>query len=92
MDQAVSFNLSGLKEIDEDKNNCDIIIKSEHLAYALKFDWGGDTLTVNGCYIVPEKANLRHFLDYFYFSKQMNLGKPYGVKTAIDNVTRKLMK
>ncbi len=87
---AVAFNLSGITVINETKETTDVILTSEHFGYCLQHNWGGDTLNVNGCFQVPTHGKLSRFTDYFYFSKQMNLGQKYTAKTAIRNIIRKL--
>ncbi|CAA0147291.1 MBL fold metallo-hydrolase [Tenacibaculum maritimum] len=89
LDTFVLFNLHGIKIVNKSREDADIILNSEHLRYCLEFDWGGDTLNVNGCFQIPQHGDLKKFMNYFYFSKQINLGKRYNYKTAIQNLIRK---
>lgn len=91
LNKTVMLSLNGITEINEAYENCDISLKSEALHYCLKFNWGGDTLNINGCFQVPKNGTIKRFQDYFYFSNQLNLGKKYGFKTAFNNIVRKFL-
>lgn len=91
LNKTVILSLNGIAEINEEYENCDISLRSEALKYCLKFNWGGDTLNINGCFQVPKNGKIKRFQDYFYFSNQLNLGKKYGFKTAFNNITRKFL-
>jgi hypothetical protein len=49
--QAFTLDLSqGLQAADIPREACDIMLSSASLLYCLRFDWGGETLHVNGCW------------------------------------------
>lgn len=63
--QAFAFDLTrGLYAIDEPASACDIQLVSASLAYFFNFNWGGETLYVNGCF--QENENWRQVESMAY--------------------------
>ncbi len=76
--------LSGLRPIAADQADCDIAMHSESLLYALKFEWGADTLHVNGRFVSPRGNSYLNFFINFFVPKHNNNGRrfPFGVMAA----------
>jgi hypothetical protein len=80
--QAFTFDLDrGLQPLDAPRETCDIMLTSASLAYCFRFDWGGETLFVNGCF--QENENGKHvepmaypnrFLKYCGLLRRVDLG------------------
>ena len=52
----------------------DIITKSTDLSYCLDFNWGADTLSVNGCFQVDSYKRYRKFRRFFAITTYNNYG------------------
>ncbi len=67
-DLNVKFTISllrGIKVVTDDSSIADIALSSEALLYCFSYDWGGDTLAVNGRFIAPEGGNRLRFFRTF---------------------------
>lgn len=96
--QAFTLDLSrGLQAADVPREACDITLSSASLLYCLKFDWGGDTLYVNGCFqensnwkAVAPMAYPNRFLKYCNLLRRADLGEDLGVGAAFNALMRRL--
>ena len=96
--QAFTFDLErALQPANYDRSECDLMLSSASLAYCFKFDWGGETLYVNGCF--QENENWRtvkslvypnRFLNYCNLLRRVDLGYTLTWGTAVDTLLRKL--
>ena len=80
--QAYRFDVvSGLRPVPLPEAQCDISMHSESFLYALKFDWGADTLHVNGRFTSPDGNSYLNFFINFFLPKHNNNGRrfPFGV-------------
>jgi hypothetical protein len=78
---AVEFDWrTGLRRSDAKP---DISMHSESLAFVLKFDWGMDTLTVNGRFRADEKGYQR-FVRAFSPGSLNNIGRRFGFELVAD--------
>jgi len=64
LDMNVRVSMRELTPVGKDVP-ADIALSSEALQYCYLFDWGGDTLQVNGRYTVPEGRSPRRFFLNF---------------------------
>jgi UDP-MurNAc hydroxylase len=64
-DLAVTVELSYRKGLLLSDGNPDIITSSDSLAYCMMYEWGGDTLAINGRYQVPAQGNVDRFFRIF---------------------------
>ena len=62
-------------EIFDGLNHPDIITSSNDLAYCLEYEWGANTLNVNGCFQVPDKGNYFNFKRFMSVPSFNNHGK-----------------
>ncbi len=58
----------------------DIITSSDSLMYCLSFDWGGNTLEVNGRYEVPGHGNADRFFRIFRVPQYNSAGKSFNLR------------
>jgi UDP-MurNAc hydroxylase len=70
----------------------DIILSSDSLNYCLGFDWGGNTLEVNGRYRVPAGGKPMRFFNYFRPAAYNAAGYRFDVPLAYDIIEKKLVK
>jgi UDP-MurNAc hydroxylase len=99
LSQAFTFDLDrALQPADIRREACDIELSSSSLLYCLKFDWGGDTLYVNGCF--QENSNWRNaepmayptrFLKYCNLIRRVDLGEDLGWGAAFGALIRRLV-
>ncbi len=96
-DLNVKFTISllrGIKVVTDDSSIADIALSSEALLYCFSYDWGGDTLAVNGRFIAPEGGNRLRFFRTFrvaaYNAAGFTLDLPVLFKIAKRFVERKL--
>ena len=65
-EQAYRFSaLDGLEPVDEGPEGCDLRLSSDSLWYAFKFEWGGETLEVNGRYALAGRGKKWTFFNQF---------------------------
>ncbi len=65
-EQAYRFSaLDGLVEVEGGSQDCDLRLSSDSLWYALKFEWGGETLEVNGRYALAGRGRKWTFFNQF---------------------------
>jgi UDP-MurNAc hydroxylase len=74
--------IHGLAEVDR-STPADIELSSQSLAYTLKFDWGADTLSVNGRFRATP-AGYRRMLRTFGPSLLNNNGRPLAFRLLLD--------
>ncbi|MEQ9423186.1 MAG: MBL fold metallo-hydrolase [Cyclobacteriaceae bacterium] len=58
-------------------SKCDISLSSEVLSYLLKFEWGGDTMNINGRFQVPEDGDYANFRFFNTVSSMNNRGEVF---------------
>ena len=87
----------GLQAADIPREACDIMLSSASLMYCLKFDWGGETLYVNGCFQengnrkdVAPMAYPNRFLNYCSLLRRADLGEDLGLAAAFNKLMRRL--
>ena len=81
---TVEFNWrSGLRTVAVDKADADLSMHSESLAYVFRFDWGMDTLTVNGRFRAKDEG-YRRFIKTFAPGSLNNLGRRFGLELIAD--------
>lgn len=81
LDKCVSFNLiDGIKLSNVDKNKSDIITDSDSLSFALKFDYGADTLLANARFRRSGGRTMK-FFRLFMVGTLNNNGRsfPFGI-------------
>lgn len=75
LDQTCSLSYrSGIKFYEGKMRKVDIITKSTDLSYCLDFNWGADTLSVNGCFQVDSYKRYRKFRRFFAIPTYNNYG------------------
>jgi hypothetical protein len=87
----------GLQAADIPREACDIMLSSASLMYCLKFDWGGETLYVNGCFQengnrkdVAPMAYPNRFLNYCSLLRRADLGEDLGLGAAFNKLMWRL--
>ena len=81
LDQPIKFNLlNGIDKSDFLKNDADIITDSDSLAFALKFDYGADTLLANARFRTSGGRTM-NFFRLFMIGTLNNNGRrfPFGI-------------
>ena len=81
LDLPIKFNLlDGIGESDFSKNDADIITDSDSLAFALKFDYGADTLLANARFRTSGGRTM-NFFRLFMIGTLNNNGRrfPFGI-------------
>jgi UDP-MurNAc hydroxylase len=58
----------------------DVITSSDSLMYCLTFDWGGNTLEINGRYEVPAGGNPQRFFRIFSVPQYNSAGKVFNLR------------
>ena len=71
--------LGGLQLSKNQSDVADICLSSEALQYCYLFDWGGDTVAVNGRYTVPPGGNPRKFFWNFRVPTYNSTGQEFDV-------------
>jgi len=82
----------GLKEVAGDYDSCDVALSSDSLLYCLKFQWGGDTLHVNGRFQKPKNGRWARFRRYFSIASLNNRGERCSPAYALRRVGSKLVR
>jgi UDP-MurNAc hydroxylase len=81
---AIQFDWRhGLVQKSLSREACDISMHSESLAYVFRFDWGMDTLTVNGRFRANEEGYAR-FVKTFAPGSLNNIGRRLGFELLAD--------
>ena len=96
--QAFTFDLrGGLQPIDIPGDACDIMLSSASLAYCFRFDWGGETLYVNGCFQenegwknVKAMAYPNRFFKYCNLLRRADLGHELSWRMVRKALLRQL--
>jgi UDP-MurNAc hydroxylase len=86
--RAVALSVGGMRPDNRSQEACDVELSSAALAYVLRFDWGGNTLDVNGRFRKPRRGNYHRFQAWSLYGNQCNHGRPL---TAFD-VVRHVLK
>lgn len=86
LDVELSFR-GGLREVKSKRP--DIVTSSDSLHYCLQYDWGGDTLAVNGRYQVPPGGNARRFFRIFRVPAHNSAGNSFDLKFLGHQVVKK---
>ena len=77
-DQAFELSLRrGLREIQIDRQQCDIEVSSRSLLDWLSHRWGGENLRIGGCFRIPPNKDFRKVRKYFYVANMNNRGLRY---------------
>ena len=83
-DTVVQFDWrDGLTRVSVPKQDADIAMHSESLAFVLRFDWGMDTLTVNGR-LRASQAGYQRFVKTFAPGSLNNIGRRLGFELIAD--------
>lgn len=69
----------------------DIILSSDSLNYCLCFDWGSDTLGINGRYRIPQGARPHRFFNHFRPAAYNAAGHEFNFVLASRLVAKKLV-
>ena len=83
LDLKVKVSMRGLTPVDKGAR-ADIALSSEALQYCYLFDWGGDTLQVNGRYTVPAGGNPRRFFLNFRIPAYNGAGIAFDLPLLLD--------
>lgn len=87
IDTAFAFSARrGLIQLKRRPEECDIILGSSGLAYCFKFQWGGDTLNINGRFEKPPGGKFWHFRIYFAASSLNNVGIRFDMPYIFANL------
>jgi UDP-MurNAc hydroxylase len=91
-DLGIDVELSyrgGLREVEG--NPPDIVTSSDSLNYCMQYDWGGDTLAVNGRYRVLNDGNVRNFFRIFRVPAHNSAGDSFDLMFLAHQVVKKAM-
>lgn len=91
-DLGIDVELSyrgGLREVKGKQP--DIVTSSDSLNYCLQYDWGGDTLAVNGRYQVPPGGDARKFFRIFRVPAHNSAGNSFDLKFLGHQAVKKTM-
>jgi len=89
LNQVVAFDLhDGLRPVElvpgaADVTLSDVTLSSESLAYVFKFDWGIDTLEVNGRFRATQQGHKR-LIKTFFLGALNNTGRYLHPRTALE--------
>ncbi len=75
LDCCVVFDLQRFEPTKCAPTDCDISLSSSALSYCFRFEWGGDTLSVNGRFTLPPGGEHAHFRRYFSLANLNNKGQ-----------------
>jgi len=75
LDLCIRFDLRTFERVDCDRSTCDVALSSAVLDYCYRFNWGGDTLSVNGRFTTPPDGHFAHFRRYFSLANLNNKGQ-----------------
>jgi UDP-MurNAc hydroxylase len=67
----------------------DIVMSSDSLHYCLLYDWGGDTLAVNGRYQIPPGGNARKFFRIFRVPAHNSAGNSFDFMFLSHQLVKK---
>jgi UDP-MurNAc hydroxylase len=90
-DLGIDVELSyrdGLKQVTG--RQADIVTSSDSLNYCLQFDWGGDTLAVNGRYQTLRGGNARAFFRIFRVAAHNSAGVSFDLAFLGHQVVHKV--
>jgi len=91
-DLGIEVELSyrgGLHEVEG--KHPDIVMSSDSLNYCMQYDWGGDTLAVNGRYRAPQDGNVRNFFRIFRVPQHNSAGNSFDLMFLGHQVVKKTM-
>jgi Beta-lactamase superfamily domain len=84
LEQTVQFDWrNGLRPVQVARADADVALHSSSLAFVLRFDWGMDTLTVNGRFQASERG-YRRFMKAFALGSLNNVGRTFGPQLLLD--------
>lgn len=84
LEQGVVFDWrQGLRSDSFAEPEADVALHSSSLAFVLRFDWGMDTLTVNGRFRAHQ-AGYRRFVKAFSLGSLNNVGRKLGPQLLAD--------
>lgn len=84
LEMAVAFNMrTGLQTVDRPAEQADVSLSSESLAFVFKFDWGLDTLDVNGRFRASPAGHAR-LIKTFFLGPLNNTGRYLHPRTLFD--------
>ena len=91
LDCCIRFDLNGLQVAKYEPDLCDAALSSSALSYCFRFEWGGDTLSVNGRFSMPKQGNYNRFKRYFSIANFNNKGQTVAhyLPQLRDKVIRK---
>jgi UDP-MurNAc hydroxylase len=79
---------NGLKEAHYQSTDCDISLGAEALWYSFKHLWGGDTLTINARFQMPERGNFRRARLYYKLALMANREEKNSIKNILTQMVR----
>lgn len=88
--RLMRLSLAGLTEDTEGRP--DIALSSEAMLYCLKYDWGGETLMVNGRFSVPFAADKSRFFRWFSIADANRHNTHYDLRYYAERVRSKMMR
>lgn len=94
-DLKISVRISfrdGLEAIDCPAEKTDIILSADSLQYCYCYDWGGDTLAVNGRYQVPAGGHPDRFFWNFRPGMYNATGHSVGYRFLLSQVVKRGVK
>jgi len=81
--RAVFLSVSGLRSSNRAQDACDVQLSSAALSYVFRFDWGGNTLEVNGRFRKPTRGNYERFHAWVVFGNENNHGRALLARDVI---------
>jgi UDP-MurNAc hydroxylase len=89
-DLGIKLGISALNGIQVlgDGETPDITLSSEALLYCYLYDWGGDTLAINGRYVVPPGGNPARFFLNFRVPAYNATGLQFDIPLMLDIARR----
>ena len=84
LDRVLAFDFKrGLRVVEDGSAAAQMSLSSESLAFLLKFDWGFDTLMVNGRFRTSPR-DYRRVMKTFYIGPLNNTGRYLHPRTLVD--------
>ncbi len=75
LDCCVRFDLKQFQMAKYEPEFSDASLSSSALSYCFRFEWGGDTLSVNGRFSMPAQGHYARFKRYFSIANFNNKGQ-----------------
>lgn len=89
MDVELSYR-HGLRQVSGKQP--DIVASSDSLMYCLTFDWGGNTLEINGRYEVPAGGKAERFFRIFRVPQYNSAGRALNLRLLGGRLIRNVRK